>query len=82
MTMQSRPLLQQLLLVVVLLLVSTSPHNSVLAKSSKKDAPAARTPEQKQALTKSLVHAGLSDKSADKVVSGKRLSRTERKQVQ
>ena len=41
-----------------------------------------RTAAQKAALTNSLKRAGLSDKTADKVVDGKRLSRTERLQVQ
>lgn len=41
-----------------------------------------RTPEQKQQLAKTLVAAGLNDKTANKVVSGQRLSLSERKQVQ
>ena len=70
-----------LLLVAVffLLVLSASP---AAAKSSTKDAKKERTPEQKAALAKSLMNAGLSDKTADKVVGGKRLSRNERKQVQ
>ena len=62
------------LLLAALLLFST---NSVHAASEKH-----RTPEQKKQLTKTLVAAGLNDKTAGKVVDGARLSRTERKQVQ
>lgn len=46
------------------------------------DAGANRTPEQKKQLTKTLVAAGLNDQTANKVVDGARLSRTERIQVQ
>jgi len=61
------------LLLVALLFLST---NSVDALDKN------RTPEQKNQLTKTLVAAGLNDKTAGKVVDGQRLSRTERKQVQ
>ncbi|CAB9517291.1 Transmembrane 9 superfamily [Seminavis robusta] len=59
---------------VALLFLSTT--TSVEAKLAQ------RSDQEKVALTKTLVGAGLSEKTAEKVVGGERLSRTERKQVQ
>ena len=65
-------------LVALFLLAS----NAADAKPMKADKRVERTPEQKKQLTKTLVGAGLNEKTAGKVVAGQRLSRTERKQVQ
>jgi len=64
------------LLLVSLLVLSSTTVNAAGAGGPP------RTAEQKAALTQSLIKAGLSDKTASKVVSGERLSHTERKQVQ
>ena len=55
---------------------------ALLCFSSFATAAVERTAEQKKQLAKTLVAAGLNDKTANKVVAGQRLSHKERKQVQ
>ena len=62
--------------IFALVLLVSNHHVHAQAKAG------ARSSEQKQQLTKTLVAAGLNDKTANKVVAGERLSRNERKEVQ